>query len=193
MCLYSPVTSQLLRSKHFTLCPLAYLIIPTPTRLLWEAFEPRSNYMQRLFTHISWATALMCRRITTTHYTSICQCVKHFCTGQCIAPAWSDAWIQQAGITAIATSSFKIVLTHNLLLCGAACYILSSRAANLLFNDGNFGVSLIDRLFCSYLWVLIRICDFYTGGRYVTHLHQMGNKSGIFYVLFLAYSERTKF
>ena len=27
----------------------------------------------------------------------------------------------------------------------------------------------------------------------VTHLHQMGNKSGIFYVLFLAYSERTKF
>ena len=28
---------------------------------------------------------------------------------------------------------------------------------------------------------------------YVTHLHQMGNKSGIVYVLFLAYSERTKF
>ena len=28
---------------------------------------------------------------------------------------------------------------------------------------------------------------------YVTNLHQMGNKSGIFYVLFLAYLERTKF
>ena len=29
--------------------------------------------------------------------------------------------------------------------------------------------------------------------KYVTHLHQMGNKSGICNVLFLAYLERTKF
>ena len=35
---------------HF---PPAHLFIPTPTRLLWEAFYPRSNYSRRIFTHIS--------------------------------------------------------------------------------------------------------------------------------------------
>ena len=36
---------------HFA--PLAVRFIPKPTRLLWEAFSPRSNYERRQFTHIS--------------------------------------------------------------------------------------------------------------------------------------------
>ena len=38
MFLYSTVSSPLDRSERFTLRPLADLFIPTPTRLLWEAF-----------------------------------------------------------------------------------------------------------------------------------------------------------
>ena len=40
------------RSKGFTLHPLTDLFIPTPNRLLWEAFWPRSNYARTLFAHI---------------------------------------------------------------------------------------------------------------------------------------------
>ena len=38
MFLYSAVSSPLDRSKRFTFYPLEDLFIPTPTRLLWEAF-----------------------------------------------------------------------------------------------------------------------------------------------------------
>ena len=37
--IYSAVSTLLDRSKHFTLHPLAYLFIPAPTRLLWEALS----------------------------------------------------------------------------------------------------------------------------------------------------------
>ena len=36
---YSAVSSSLDRSERFTLRPLEDLFIPTPTRLLWEAFS----------------------------------------------------------------------------------------------------------------------------------------------------------
>ena len=42
--LYSAVSGPLDRSKRFTLHALADLFIPTPARLLGEAFYPRSNY-----------------------------------------------------------------------------------------------------------------------------------------------------
>ena len=38
---------------RWTLHPLTDLFIPTPTRLLWEAFKQCSNYAQQLNTHIS--------------------------------------------------------------------------------------------------------------------------------------------
>ena len=39
MGLYSEVSSPSDRTKRFTLCPLADLFIPTPTRLPWETFK----------------------------------------------------------------------------------------------------------------------------------------------------------
>ena len=46
-----PVSWTAQTTLHF-LPSLADLFIPTPTRLLWEAFWPCSNYARRLFTHI---------------------------------------------------------------------------------------------------------------------------------------------
>ena len=47
---------------------------------------------------------------------------------------------------AIVISSLKIVLTHNLPLCGAMRYMLPSRRMNQLFNYVNFNLSLNRRL-----------------------------------------------
>ena len=54
MFLYSGVSSLLDRSQCFTFhSSLADLFIPTPTWLLWKAYQPRSNYAWRLFNHVS--------------------------------------------------------------------------------------------------------------------------------------------
>ena len=53
--LHSAVSSPLDHSNSFTLHLLADLFIPTPTRLLCEAFYTGSNYARRLLTHISTA------------------------------------------------------------------------------------------------------------------------------------------
>ena len=53
MFLYSEVSSLLDGSNHFTLHPLAYLSIPTPTQIHWEAFNYAANIAQILFNHIS--------------------------------------------------------------------------------------------------------------------------------------------
>ena len=45
------VSSSLDRIRRFTLHPLADLFIPTPTRLIWESFQPRSNYVLRRLFH----------------------------------------------------------------------------------------------------------------------------------------------
>ena len=52
MFLYSAVSSPLDRSKRFTLHPLADLLIPAPTRLVWEAFSHAAVAAQNLITHI---------------------------------------------------------------------------------------------------------------------------------------------
>ena len=41
--------------KALYTCPVVELFIPTPARLLREAFYPCSNYARRLFTHICTA------------------------------------------------------------------------------------------------------------------------------------------
>ena len=52
--LYSAVSSPFGPLKALnTFPPLTDLFIPTPTRMLLEAFLPCKKYVQRLFTHIS--------------------------------------------------------------------------------------------------------------------------------------------
>ena len=50
---YSAVSSPLERSKRFTLHPLADWFIPTPTRLLWEAFAIMSEDYSLTFPPLS--------------------------------------------------------------------------------------------------------------------------------------------
>ena len=51
--IYSAVSSPLDCRKRFTLHPLADLSIPTATRLLWEKFQPCSNYNSLTFPQLS--------------------------------------------------------------------------------------------------------------------------------------------
>ena len=95
--------------------------------------------------------------------------VYHFSTtGRCSGPAQYDVSIRQAARAAIVTSSFKIFLTQTFPRCGATCYILPSRAMTQLFNGVNFVYRSVEvyLTFCSYLRVLVRIGNFYNGGRY---------------------------
>ena len=59
-------------------------------------------------------------------------------TGCCNGPAHYDVFIRQAVRPAFVTSSFNILLTQTYSLCGATCYIVSSRAMTQLFNGVNF-------------------------------------------------------
>ena len=82
-------------------------------------------------------------------------------------PTRCDTWIRQGARPAIVTSSFKIFLTQTFPLCGATCYILPSRTMHQPFNGVNFvyhSVEVYGR-FRSYLGVLVRIWNFYNGGR----------------------------
>ena len=96
--------------------------------------------------------------------------INHFSTtGRCSGPAHYDVSIRQAARAAFATSSFKIFLTQTFPRWGATCYILPSRAMTQLFNGVNFvyrSVVQVYLTFCSYLRVLVRIRNFYNGGRY---------------------------
>ena len=76
--------------------------------------------------------------------------------------------LKQAAWAAFVTSSFKILLTQTFPRCGATCYILPSRAMTQLFNGVNFVYRSVEvyLTFCSYLRVLVRIQNFYNGGRY---------------------------
>ena len=60
------------------------------------------------------------------------------------------------------------LLTQTFPPCGATCYILPSRAMTQLFNGVNFVYRSVEvyLTFCSYLRVLVRIRNFYNGGRY---------------------------
>ena len=83
-----------------------------------------------------------------------------------------DAWIWQAARAAIVTSSFKILLTQTFPLCGATCYMLSSRTMNQLFNGVNFVFRSVEvyQLFRCYLQVLVaRIRNFDNGRPYYLH------------------------
>ena len=95
--------------------------------------------------------------------------VNHFSTtGRCSGPAHYDVSIRQAARTAFVTSSFKIFLTQTFPRCGATCYILPSRGMTQLFNGVNFVYRSVEiyLTFCNYLRVLVRILNFYNGGRY---------------------------
>ena len=95
--------------------------------------------------------------------------VNHFgTTGRCSGPAHYDFSIRQAARAAFVTSSFKIFLTQTFPRCGATCFILPSRAMTHLFNGVNFVYRSVEvyLTFCSYLQVLVRIRNFYNGGRY---------------------------
>ena len=74
MFLYSAVSSPSDRSTRFTLHSPADLLIPTPTRLLWEAFSHAAIIARRLITHIS-----------TTVYSLI---LMH--TAECTGASWRD-------------------------------------------------------------------------------------------------------
>ena len=89
-------------------------------------------------------------------------------TGRCSGPAHNDVSIWQAARAAFVTSSFKIFLTQTFPRCGATCYIVPSRAMTQLFNGVNFVYRSVEvyLTFCSYLRVLVRIRNFYNGGRY---------------------------
>ena len=89
-------------------------------------------------------------------------------TGRCSGSVHYDVSIRQAARAAFVTSSFKIFVTQTFPLCGATCYILPSRAMTQLFNGVNFVYRSVEvhLTFCSYLRVLVRIRNFYNGGRY---------------------------
>ena len=94
--------------------------------------------------------------------------IKHFSmTGRCSGPPRCVTWIRQAARPAIVTSSFKIFLTQTFPLCGATCYIVLSRVKTQLLNCVNFVYRSVEvyQTFCSYLRVLVRIRNFYNGGR----------------------------
>ena len=94
--------------------------------------------------------------------------INHFSTtGRCSGPAHYDVSIWQAARAAFVTSSFKISLTQTFPRCGATCYILPSRAMTQLFNGVNFVYRSVEvyLTFCSYLRVLVRVRNFYNGGR----------------------------
>ena len=98
-----------------------------------------------------------------------CKIVNHYhTTGRCSGPAHYDVSIRQAARVAFLTSSFKIFLTQTFPRCGAMCYMLPSRAMTQLFNGVNFVYRSVEvyLTFCSYLRVLVRIRNFYSGGRY---------------------------
>ena len=95
--------------------------------------------------------------------------INHFSiTGRSSDPAHHDGSIRQAATAAFVTSSFKIVLTQTFPLCGATCYILSLRVMYQLFNGANFVYRSVEvyGIFRYYLRVLVRIRNFYNGGRY---------------------------
>ena len=95
--------------------------------------------------------------------------INHFSTtGRCSGPAHYNISIRQAARAAFVTSSFKIFLTQTFPRCGATCYILPSGAMTQLFNGVNFVYRSVEvyLTFCSYLRVLVRIRNFYNGGRY---------------------------
>ena len=95
--------------------------------------------------------------------------LNHFSTtGRCSGPAHCDVSIRQAARAAFVTSSFKIFLTQTFPPCGATCYIVPSRAMTQLFNGVNCVYRSVEvyLTFCSYLRVLVRIRNFYNGGRY---------------------------
>ena len=95
--------------------------------------------------------------------------INHFSTtGRCSGPAHYDVSIRQAARAAFVTSSFKIFLTQTFPRCRPTCYILPSRAMTQLFNGVNFVYRSVEvySTFCSYLRVLVRIRNFYNGGRY---------------------------
>ena len=97
------------------------------------------------------------------------QWINHFSTtGRCSGPAHCDVSIRQAARAAFVTSSFKIFLTQTFPRCGATCYILPSMAMTQLFNGVNSVYRSVEvyLTYCSYLRVLVRIRNFYNGGRY---------------------------
>ena len=59
--------------------------------------------------------------------------INHFNT-----TAHYNVWLRQVGRPAFVTSYFKIFLTQTYPLCGATCYVMSSRAMAQLFNGVNF-------------------------------------------------------
>ena len=95
--------------------------------------------------------------------------VNHFSmTGCCTGPLRCETWIRQAARPAIVTSSFIIFLTQTFPLYGATSYILPSRTMSQLSNGLIFVYRSVEVYgkFCSYLLVLVRIRNIYTGGRY---------------------------
>ena len=86
-------------------------------------------------------------------YFSAIQCLNHFSTtGRNCGTPLRDACVRQACLPAIATSSFKILLTQSFQRHGATCYILPWRAMSRLFNGVNFGrcLSKFSDLFGSF-------------------------------------------
>ena len=79
-----------------------------------------------------------------------------------------DVSIRQAARAAFVTSNCKIFLTQTFPRCGATCFILPSKAMTQVFNGVNFVYRSVEvyLTFCRYLRVLVRIRNFYNGGRY---------------------------
>ena len=104
-------------------------------------------------------TCYIVMRITVNHFST---------TGRCSGPAHYDVSIRQAARAAFVMSSFKIFSTQTFPRCGSTGYILPSRAMTQLFNCVNFVYRSVEvyLTFCSYLRVLVRIRNFYNGGRY---------------------------
>ena len=75
---------------------------------------------------------------------------------------------EQAARPAFVTLSFKIFLKQTCPLCEATCYTLPSRPMTRLFNGVNFVYRSLEVywIFRSYLRHLVRIRNFYNGGRY---------------------------
>ena len=110
-----------------------------------------------------YSEIIICNKTLQDNY------LNHFSTtGRCSGPAHYDVSIRQAAREAFVTSSFKMFLTQTFPPCGATCYILPSRAMTQLVNGVNFVYRSVEvyLTFWSYLRVLVRIRNFYNGGRY---------------------------
>ena len=92
MFLYSAVSSPLDRSKRFTLHPRQTCSFRH--QLLWEAFQPRSNYARRLvYTHIS-----------TSNYSQIL-----IYTAECTGASWRE---QKCPVFEMIAKGFEPGLSH---------------------------------------------------------------------------------